>query len=289
MPEDMHLTIWDVEHGACAMLAHRNAGVFGRLAMIDSGHASDWRPSTYIRHDLGRTRLDYLFITNADHDHLSDLDGLWDQGVYVDTLYRNPHPAPEELRRIKLKGGPLSRGIARFIDIHGSYNQPVTVPFNDHMGGIRKRTFFNKHPDFDDTNNLSLVLFIEYNGFKILFPGDLEVNGWLALLDDEEFRAELAGVTILVASHHGRENGYCPEVFDYCSPRAVVMSDKAVQHDTQLMAQNYGYQVGKNYPDGVMVANTCKRRRVLTTLRDGHIEFTVKADGSFFIETEYAG
>jgi beta-lactamase superfamily II metal-dependent hydrolase len=285
----MLLTIWDVEHGACAMLTHRNDGALGRLAMIDSGHAADWRPSTHIRHGLGRARLDYLFITNADQDHMSDLDGLWDHDIHVATLTRNPHPSPVVLKQIKLNGGPLSNDIERFIDIHGSYNQPVTEPFNDHMGGIRKRTFFNKYPDFEDTNNLSLALFIEYNGFKILFPGDLEVDGWLALLDNDDFRAELEGVSILVASHHGRENGYCPEVFDYCRPQAVIMSDKAIQHSTQLMTQSYRYQVQKNYPDGVLVATTGKRRHVLTTRRDGHIEFTVYADGSFMIETEYAG
>ena len=48
--------------------------------MIDSGHntTTGWRPSTYIRRILNRRRLEYLFITNADQDHMSDLDGLWE-------------------------------------------------------------------------------------------------------------------------------------------------------------------------------------------------------------------
>lgn len=29
--------------------------------------------------------LDYLFITNADQDHMSDLKGLEDAGIYVDS------------------------------------------------------------------------------------------------------------------------------------------------------------------------------------------------------------
>src|SRR5581483_3511409 len=36
-----------------------------------------------------------------------------------------------------------------------------------------------------------------------LFPGDLEEDGWLALLEQPEFRAELVGTTVLVASDHG--------------------------------------------------------------------------------------
>jgi|GEM_PF-6052694 hypothetical protein len=32
--------LWNVEHGACAMLHHTINGIAGRLAMIDSGDAS---------------------------------------------------------------------------------------------------------------------------------------------------------------------------------------------------------------------------------------------------------
>ena len=130
-------------------------------------------------------------------------------------------------------------------------------------------------------------MFIQYAGFKILFPGDLEVDGWLAMLEQPQFRTELAGVEVLVASHHGRENGYCAEVFDYCRPQVVVMSDKAIVHDTQGMTQTYRNKVIKNHPNGVLVATTNKRRHVLTTRRDGYIQFEVNDQGGFTITTEY--
>jgi hypothetical protein len=40
----MILRIWDVEHGACAMLHHQLGEYAGRLAMIDSGRTAQWRP-----------------------------------------------------------------------------------------------------------------------------------------------------------------------------------------------------------------------------------------------------
>jgi beta-lactamase superfamily II metal-dependent hydrolase len=257
--------------------------------MIDSGDAADWRPSTHLRHGLRRTRLDYLFITNADQDHMSDLHGLWEAGIDIGVLHRNPDPPPAVLRSMKLQGGPLTKDIERYLSIHEGYNQPVTEPFDGYMGGITARTYFNSYPTFTDTNNLSCAVFIAYAGFKILFPGDLERQGWLALLDRANFRAELAGIAVLVASHHGRESGYCSEVFDHCQPRAVVMSDKAIVHDTQQMARAYHYQVAKNHPNGVYVSTTDKRRHVLTTRRDGHIEFIVLDNGDFTIHTEYQG
>lgn len=183
----------------------------------------------------------------------------------------------------------MSNDIERFLSIHASYNQPVTEPFNDYMGGITCKTFYNSYPKFTDTNNLSCVVFIEFGGFKIVFPGDLEEDGWLALLERQEFRQELAGIDVLVASHHGRENGYCKEIFDYCCPRAVVMSDKAVVHDTQGMTETYRQRVIEKWPSGVTVATTNKQRRVLTTRRDGWIQFTVDSAGNFIITTEKLG
>ena len=81
--------------------------------MIDSGHngTSGWRPSTFIRYTLNRRRLDYLFITNADQDHMSDLNGLWIHGVEVVTLYRNPTPDAATLRRIKDEMGMILNGV----------------------------------------------------------------------------------------------------------------------------------------------------------------------------------
>ncbi|MDY0014451.1 MAG: hypothetical protein RBS40_16370 [Rhodocyclaceae bacterium] len=38
---EMRLVIWDVQHGACAMVQHILGQYAGRLAMIDSGPADD--------------------------------------------------------------------------------------------------------------------------------------------------------------------------------------------------------------------------------------------------------
>ncbi|WP_235610739.1 ComEC/Rec2 family competence protein [Bordetella sp. H567] len=257
--------------------------------MIDSGCTPDWRPSDYIRGTLKRTNVDYLFITNADQDHMSDLAGLRRAGISVETLIRNPHPPADALRSIKQAGGTPTDDIDEFLSMHGRYTAPVALPFNEGMGGITATYYFNRYPEFKTTNDLSLVVFLKYCGFSILFPGDLEVAGWRALLERPAFRADLGDVDVLVASHHGRENGYCAELFDYCSPRAIVMSDKAIHHDTQRMTQTYRQRVIDRHPAGVYVATTGKRRHVLTTRRDGWIQFDVDSAGAFTISTEYNG
>lgn len=286
----MRLRIWDVEHGACAMVQHvtptLGGDVGGRLAMIDSGDTQDWTPAEYITRTLGRYQLDYLFITNADQDHMSGLQSLWDAGINVVVMHHNPTFGPQAFEAVKRQSGPLTRDAQRYLQNLGTFTAPIQNPFNTSMGGITATMFWNSYPYFMDTNNLSLVVFIRYGGVTFLFPGDLERDGWLALLARPDFKALLGSVSVLVASHHGRENGYCEELFNFCRPHAVVISDKPIAHDTQLTVPDYRAVVRDA---GVVVRTTGKRRHVLTTRRDGWIQFEVDESGTVFIDTEYQG
>lgn len=191
MPGEMILKLWDVEYGACAMLTHKSVyGVEGRLAMIDSGDNSStgWKPSTYIKRSLNRSVLDYLFVTNADLDHTSDLNNLWKEGIAVSTFIRNCSVSPEVMKIIKEVSGELTEDIQRYLNLHAGYIHPVDAPFDQNMGGITARAFWNSTPRFYDTNNLSMVAFFRFGTFKILFLGDLKEDGWLALLEQPAFR-----------------------------------------------------------------------------------------------------
>jgi len=285
----LRLRVWDVEHGMCAMLHHVTPSpggeIIGRIAMIDSGSTGDWRPSAYLL-SIGRTTLDYLIITNADQDHMSDLARLEQAGIAVKVLIRNPSYTGEQFRQIKLEGGPLTADAEWYAAACSKYTAPVSEPFNQYMGGIHAATFWNRYPEFKNTNDLSLAVFIKYGGFSILFPGDLEKPGWKALLENPAFREELSKITVLVASHHGRENGFSSDTFLFCVPRAVVISDKPMEHATQETVPNYRSVTSEA---GVVVSTTGKTRHVLTTRRDGWIQFDVFDDGGFKVNTEYRG
>jgi hypothetical protein len=94
------------------------------------------------------------------------------------------------------------------------------------------------------------------------------------ILEMPLFRQWLRQVTVFVASHHGRENGYCEEVFQYCHPEVVVISDKNIVHDTQEHCYD-NHATGVDFwHDGQFT-----RRYVLTTRCDGHITIN-KAKGN---------
>jgi beta-lactamase superfamily II metal-dependent hydrolase len=122
---------------------------------------------------------------------------------------------------------------------------------------------------FLDENNLSMVVGLSLFDTHFLFPGDIERQGWLALLrDNPALRDFVRKTDVLLASHHGRENGICEEMFYQlgCNPSLVVISDDYHKYDTQQTVQYY-----KSIAKGIPFRG--RNRWVLTTRNDGDIIF----------------
>jgi beta-lactamase superfamily II metal-dependent hydrolase len=254
----MNLTIFNVRHGFCAYLIADTNNVM----LFDCGQDDEtgFSPSSYLR----RTRctgIEKLVITNFDQDHVSDLPNVV-RTVPVTTFSRNRSFSPEQLQAMKLESGPITGAMETAVGLHRDYVQPVSTPPD--FGIIEYNPFCNDYPEFTDTNNLSLVSFIHFDGMGIIIPGDLEREGWLRLLQLQQFCDNLSRVNIFVTSHHGRESGYCAEVFQYCSPDIFIISDKEIVHDTQD-------NVYASHASGVPFNNNSETRYVLTTRSDGSI------------------
>jgi beta-lactamase superfamily II metal-dependent hydrolase len=261
----MRLQIFDVEHGACALLTCDNDA----RVMLDCGHNSEtgWYPGTYLRQN-GIQQIELLVITNYDEDHASGLENLL-ANVNVRSIARNRSVSPAVIRQLKSEDG-MGPGIERLVH---ELSKVYTVDGGpSDFAGLEWNLFYNSYPRFDDENNLSCVTFLKCNGRGVLFPGDLEKAGWLELLKREDFKQALRDTQVLVASHHGRENGCCGEIFHYCSPFYVVISDKGYMYDTQKTIPFYRGKVRGGPFRG-------ETRHVLTTRRDGRIGFNFGPGG----------
>jgi beta-lactamase superfamily II metal-dependent hydrolase len=257
----MEVKIFDVSHGFCAYLIADN----GNVMLFDCGHneRTGFRPSNYLPQS-GCSAIEHLIIQNFDEDHVSDLHNLLSV-LPVRVFFRNRSISPEILRSIKTLAGPLTPAMRATIDLHCEYVHDVATP--PEFPGIELACFCNNYPIFEDTNNLSLATFVHYDGMGIVFSGDLEKPGWRELLKSADFRMHLNRVNIFVASHHGRESGYCEEVFDHCSPDIIVISDKEIVHETQK--QQYA-----QHALGVPWNGGPEKRYALTTRSDGMITIT---------------
>jgi len=270
------LQIFDVDHGQCALLTMPGDGGTIYRVLIDCGHAMNfqgrpWYPGVHLQ-SLGVSYIDMLVCTNFDEDHMSGYPDLVSRGINIGCILGNPTVAPETIVKLKTRDG-MGQGIealANTLAIRRSIawaQVPPTIP------NVNMIWSWNPYPYFDDENNLSLVFTLDVHGFRFMFPGDMEGNGWANLLATcPAFRPVAAGVHVLIAAHHGRRNGIFEEMFDVygCTPQLVVISDDYKQYDTQETTNYYGSKaIGiTNYRGQSDV------RRVLTTRSDGEIRFS---------------
>ena len=63
-------------------------------------------------------------------------------------------------------------------------------------------------------NNTSVVIEIEWRGWRLLFPGDAELRSWRTMAD----LGALRPVHFVKVSHHGSHNGTLEELFDAVLP-----------------------------------------------------------------------
>ena len=257
----MKFTIHDVGHGFCAHLYHNN----GNVMLWDWGHKTnpDYRPSNFLL-VAGIRTIHRFFITNFDEDHISDLPNLQNE-VAIIILHRNPTITPAQLKALKENSGPISTAISSLLSMLNTYTGDVLNPPN--FPDVIFETFFCSYPvEFQDTNNLSSVTFLETPMGNFVIPGDIEKAGREHFLQKSNFRNKLTKTNVFIASHHGRTNGYCKQAFDYCRPSVVVFSDGSKKYATQEETNRYAaHASGVNFNG--------RTRRVLTTRLDGPLSW----------------
>ena len=281
----MRVTIHNVGHGLCISLIHMfpHSGEY-RALLWDCGRSDAFRPSQWLP-GQGVVRIEHLFVTNYDEDHIKDLPCLR-ENIEIASLCRNPTISRFELEQLKKTSGPITSAMATLLDMMDNWPKSIDLDLLDRLQvklgdstyryvpcsipGVKIVVFYNLfgHSEnrFHDTNNISLVTFLYCEVFNrkrcYLISGDVETAGWYALLAHPEFCRRLKDVDIFVASHHGRKTGYCKDLFapGRCSPQIVVVSDGPIQFGTQEgMASTYG-----RHATGIQQLQG-QHRRVLTT------------------------
>jgi beta-lactamase superfamily II metal-dependent hydrolase len=221
--------------------------------------------------------LTNLTITNFDEDHVSDLPNIYEY-CKPRELSKNWNINSLCIRRGKSLMG-IGEGVSTACKMIDEYTGPA---LDTDWGGVTVKRFRHGLNDFnyDDENSLSLVTFLMGSNIRIVFPGDLTVAAWEKFLLNQEFCDLLSRVNIFVASHHGRKDGYCPEVFKYCKPDIIIVSDKEIMHETQKV--NYGSHATGITWDGDHL------KKCVTTRSDGAIHIQSKTSGGYFVQAGYA-
>lgn len=271
---------FDVEHGNCHILRTPS----DLTIMIDAGSKADFSPALHLKRNWSVEQLYWLTVSHQDSDHVTDIKYV--EQYIRPRLLERPTITEQKLRELKSEiGEPLED----FLKFEQSYKVPAP-PMGDpsyDWGGVQFATFNNKLEDLEqeNINDLSIVTFAHYMGWGFIFPGDLEEQGWLKLLQEEAFRDQLSKVDIFIASHHGRESGFCSKVFEICTPRLIIVSDKG---SVETSITDRYCQASR----GLSVTNDKtgekQTRYVLSTRADGAIYVDIDGEGRYSVKAGYS-
>ena len=260
-------TIMDVGHGSCCYLIADNRNVM----VFDCGHNN---MSGYGVYDnlrrIGHTSIELLIITNYDEDHISGIENLR-KTMHIKHLYRNKSISPDQLQKLKMyQSGEISSAMHSMLEMMSSYNAPASSP---DFPGVSRYHFYNPYPfqNSESTNNISVVTILQVKNTTFLIPGDIEAEGWIELLaNTPTLRDRLKDVDVYIASHHGRKNGYCEDIFRIygCNPDIFIFSDENIKYGTQESHHLYN-----QWAKGITYKG--RERRILTTRNDGPLTWNI--------------
>lgn len=280
-----HFIVYKVELGQCiGVLPHDQSDY---AMMVDCGHDGDFHPidnfGKYLPKSAAqqsKVSLRSLVLTNYDHDHFSGLPNLY-KSVHIKSVLLPNNLSMAEIRA--LKSEPNTKALDTLGHIRDTYTADVTdwnPPFTRQLFSLTQDELTKAEIPIE-TNHLSQLVFVKYGDTTFCIPGDLEDRSWELMLAKAGVQAWLKQTNILMASHHGRRNGYHERIFDYCQPDCVIMSDKQIVHGTQEdMAALYASHVRGPGISYTPATGNKVQRKVLTTRNDGHILISVPKVGT---------
>jgi len=159
----------------------------GQYMLIDGGNAADSDLIYSYLQAQGASHLNYMVASHAHEDHIGGLSGALNYAL-VDTALC---PVTEGSTKV-------FQNMVRYLDQQG---KTITVPSPGDSFSLGSASVEILGPvgEYDDTNNTSIVLRIDYGQTSFLFTGDMEADAELDLIDAG---ADLSA-TVLKVGHHG--------------------------------------------------------------------------------------
>lgn len=211
----LEITVLDVGQGDGILLTLPDQTTI----LSDGGSSSRYQLNTSVLEPFlkakGICRLDYVFVSHADNDHISGILGLMENNPEMIGTLLLPQSQTAEVQFEKLLTLAeekqisvmwLSKGDQFSVQSASNISFEVLWP--------------SETAASDDTNELSLVWRLSYGDFSMLFTGDLPGT----------YENQLEGLeptTILKVAHHGSNYSTMERFLQYVQPQLAVISCSA--------------------------------------------------------------
>lgn len=258
-PGDLRIHFMDVGRGDAILIQTPK----GKTALVDTGDLiNGYRVVEYLKSN-GIRSIDYLILTHPDLDHMGG-------AFFVMQMLK--------VKQVCDNGQDLSK-ISRYSDVHHLYGQlirrrknyrPLKARDHFYLSGVDFKVLWPGRP-FDPSgfNPNSLVVMLEYRGFRSLLVGDLTIPSEEKLLESgEDLKADL-----LKVGHHGINDASSQEFLDAVSPGMIIISVKEPETGSYPSEELMGRLRGLG-------------SKVYRTDKDGDIIFSVNSNGKITVKTK---
>ena len=180
----------------------------GEYMLIDAGEPSASDAVLEYLDALGIDKLDYLVCTHGHSDHCGGLDAVV-ESLEVETVFTSPYAGDSPSYEI-------------FTDAVYGAGLELTVPElgESYSLGEASFSFIGPLEDYDNTNDDSLVMRLEYGDTSFLFTGDMTAKAEKDLINDgASLRCD-----VLKVGHHGSSGSSCYQFLYEAQPSIGVIS-----------------------------------------------------------------
>lgn len=246
LPEDaLHVHVIDVGKADAILLESPDANV-----LVDCGTAEAAEDVLRYLTARGIDRLDAVWISHPDDDHCGGLPAVL-KTVPADAVVEPPVGESISGMTALPQAVPLRRAAVGERYAYGAMTFEVLGPLQDYA----------------ESNNDSTVFRLQYDGFSMLFCGDMEARAERDLLEDgAALRAD-----VLKVAHHGSDTSTSAALLEAVHPRYAVISSG---EDRSMLPRN-----------AVLQRLHTAGAEIFRTDTDGAVVFSA-ADGKISVITE---
>ena len=214
----LQVTFLDVGQGDCICVE----GPEHKTYLIDGGssdikNVGKYRIEPFLKY-RGIGSIDYVFVSHGDIDHMNGIEEMLKR-QQVGIKIRNLVVTGEAYRDEKLEE------LISVAEDNGTTVWEMENGTQIREGKLRFTCLGPKEKNMNPGNEASMILHLEYEGFDMLFTGDVEKEGEESLTDTLSYLQEKKiSWEVLKTAHHGSKNSTTEAFLENVKPRYAWIS-----------------------------------------------------------------